>query len=264
MKRIFLTSSLGGYTRTIKGNEVVEEIVKCDNSNHFIDRLKLVAPKINTFVFVASNPDGAEKTDLYSSNIVKALNLDAFNIENVIVIDHRFTGDIEKAILSADVVFLAGGNVPTQNKYFKEINLKDILQNYNGVLIGQSAGSMNCNKVVYAQPEEDEEFDDVNFQRKIEGLGLVNFTIMPHMNSANDIDEQGHPSVMQMCLEDSYEIPHYGICDYGFIEVENNVATAYGKTYLIKGGECIELCGDKESIQVLSDYSISSENTRMI
>ena len=261
MKALFLTSSLGGYTKTIKGNEVVKEIIKCDNSNHFIDRLKLISPKINTFVFVASNPDGTLKTDDYANTIVQALNLDDFEINNLIIVDHRFNGDLEKTILSADVVFLAGGNVPTQNDYFKEINLKSILNKYDGVVIGQSAGSMNCNKIVYAQPEEDEEFDDVNFERRISGLGLVDFTIMPHMNSANEVDELGHPSVMQMCLEDSYDMPHYGICDYGFIEVVNNKATAYGRTMLIKNGECIELCGDRECIEVSANYSITIDKS---
>ncbi len=255
MKTIFLTSSLGGYTKTVKGNEVVKEIIKCDNSNHFIDRLKLAVPKIKTFVFVASNPDGNAITDEYANIIVKALNLDGFGIENLVVIDHRFGGNIEKTILSADVVFLAGGNVPTQNEYFKEIGLKSILNKYQGVVVGQSAGSMNCNNIVYAQPEEDEEFDDKNFVRKIEGLGLVNFTIMPHMNSANDVDEQGHQSVMQMCLEDSYDIPHYGIYDYGFIEINEGNAIAFGKTLLFKNGECIELCGDGEKIEINDDYA---------
>lgn len=255
MKTIFLTSSLGGYTKTVKGNEVVKEIIKCDNSNHFIDRLKLAVPKIKTFVFIASNPDGFEKTTDYANTIVQALNLDDFGIEKLIVIDHRFSDNIEDSILSADVVFLAGGNVPTQNNYFKEIDLKSILDKYHGVLIGQSAGSMNCNKLVYAQPEEDEEFEDKNFVRKIEGLGLVNFTIMPHMNSADEEDEFGHPSVMQMCLEDSYDIPHYGICDYGFIEISNDKAISYGKTLLIKNGECIQLCGDGEQIEVNDSYS---------
>ena len=258
MKTIFLTSSLGGYTKTVKGNEVVKEIIKCDNSNHFIDRLKATTSKIKTFVFVASNPDGAKKTDEYANIIVKALNLDGFGIENLIIIDHRFKGDIEKAILSADVVFLAGGNVPTQNNYFKEIKLKSKLEGFEGVLIGQSAGSMNCSKVVYTQPEEDEEFEDENYQRKISGLGLVDFTIMPHMNCANEVDEKGHPSVMEMCLADSYLMPHYGIFDYGFIEIQGNNATAYGKTLLIKNGECVELCGDKESVEVSADYSLDA------
>ena len=250
MKTIFLTSMIGGYIKTIKDNEVVREIVKCDNSNHFIDRLKFASPKINTLVFIASDPDGASKTDEYADVFVKALNLDDFGIEKLIIIDHRFDGDVEQAILSADVVVLAGGNVPTQNKYFKEINLKSILHKYKGVIIGQSAGSMNCCDIVYTQPEEDEEFEDKAYQRKLSGLGLVNFSIMPHMNNAYDIDEQGHPSVMEMCLEDSYTIPHYGICDFGFIEIHSNKATAYGKTLFIKDGKCIALCGDKEKIEI--------------
>ena len=255
MKTIFLTSSLGGYTKTIKGNEVVKEIIKCDNSNHFIDRLKAVAPQIKTFVFIASNPDGAQRTDEYANIIVQALNLDGFGIQELIILDHRFSGNIKEVVLGADVVFLAGGNVPTQNDYFKEINLKTILNKYQGVVIGQSAGSMNCSSIVYTQPEEDEEFEDKNYQRKINGLGLVNFTIMPHMNSAEEVDEQGHPTVMQMCLEDSYDMPHYGICDYGFIEIKDNKAIAYGKTLLIKNGECIEICGDKEKIEISGDYN---------
>ncbi len=254
MKAIFLTSSLGGYKKVKKGNEVVKEIVKCDNSNSFIDRLKLVSPKINTFVFIASNPNGFDKTDEYANTIVKALNLDDFQIENLIIIDHRFIGDVEKTILSADVVFLAGGNVPTQNNYFKEIKLKSILDKYQGVLIGQSAGSMNCSKIVYTQPEEDEEFEDENYQRQISGLGLVDFAIMPHMNNANDIDEQNHPSVMQMSLEDSFSIPHYGIFDYGFIEIKDNKTISYGKTLLIKNGQCIELCGDKQKTEILQEH----------
>ncbi|MBO5654995.1 MAG: Type 1 glutamine amidotransferase-like domain-containing protein, partial [Clostridia bacterium] len=88
--------------------------------------------------------------------MVESLNLDGFGVENLTVIDHRFEGDIERTILEADVVFLAGGNVPTQNKYFKEINLKTIIEKYDGVVIGMSAGSMNSSKKVYAQPEEDE------------------------------------------------------------------------------------------------------------
>ena len=69
---------------------------------------------------------------------------------------------------------------------------------------------------------------------------------MPHMDSANNVDEKGHPSVMQMCLEDSFDSPHYGIYDYGFIEIENN-----------KNGKCVELCGDKEKVEISDGYSNS-------
>ncbi|MBQ3640805.1 Type 1 glutamine amidotransferase-like domain-containing protein, partial [bacterium] len=116
--------------------------------------------------------------------------------------------------------------------------------------IGQSAGSMNCSNTVYAQPEENEEFNNPNFDIKLKGLGLVNFSIMPHMNFADEIDTNGHPTVMQMCLKDSFEIPHYGICDYGFIEIKEISAIAYGKTLLIKDGQCIKLCDDGETIEL--------------
>lgn len=260
MRRIFLTSSLGGYRKVVKGDKTIKEIIKCDNSNNFIDRLKDVVPRIKSFVFIASNPDNPKKTDEYSNTIVKALNLDGFGIEDVYIIDHRTMGNIPKIINSSDMVFLAGGNVPIQNKYFNEINLKSILNKYNGVLIGQSAGSMNCSKIVYTQPEEDEEFEDKNYKRKLTGLGLVDFTIMPHINSANKIDEKGHPSAMQMCLEDSYQMPHYGICDYGFIEIHGDSAIAYGKTFVIKNGECIQICEDKEKIKLLPNYALGWPN----
>ena len=76
------------------------------------------------------------------------------------------------------------------------------------------------------------------------------------MNSANDVDELNHPTVMQMCLEDSFEIPHYGIVDYGFIEVVNNKAIAYGKTYLIKDGKCVELCDNQQQLELKYNYEI--------
>ena len=251
MKTIFLTSSLGNTIKT-KNGRIAK---KCDNSNFFIDRLKFCAPQIRTMVFFASSPDAYEINDPYSKNTQESFNFDGFGIENLILIDHRFKGDLEKFVMSADALFFAGGHVPTQNAFFKEIGLKDILKKYNGIIIGQSAGSMNCAKLVYAPPEEDEEFEDGNYQREIDGLGLVNFTIMPHMNSAEEVDEQGHPTLMQMCLEDSYTMPHYGICDYGFIEVKDNKAIAYGKTFLIKNGECVEICGDKEKIEISEDYN---------
>ncbi|MBO7326662.1 MAG: Type 1 glutamine amidotransferase-like domain-containing protein [Clostridia bacterium] len=248
MKTIFLTSHTGFYTKVVDGGEEVKIATPSDNSNNFIDRLKEAVPTIKNLAYVASDPDGFEKTHLHASLMVESLNLDGFGVESLAIIDHAFEGDIERTILEADVVFLAGGNVPTQNKYFKEINLKSIIEKYDGVVIGMSAGSMNSSKKVYAQPEEDEEFDDKDFQRIIDGLGLVDFAVMPHMNTADYVDELGHPTVWEMCIEDSYFIPHYGICDYGFIEVKDGNATAYGKTYFIKNGESISLCENGEYI----------------
>ena len=246
---LFLTSSLDCYRKTENGKEAT----RCNNINHFVDRLKAHTNKIRNFVFIASNPDGASKTDEYSSIIVKALNLDGFGIQNVIIMDHRFDGDIEDVILSADCVFLAGGHVPTQNAYFNEIKLKQILKNYNGIVIGQSAGSMNCAEEVYVQPECREEFYDKSFKKLITGLGLTKIKVMPHMNRAMT-DEIDGTTAYDMCLEDSKTITHYGITDSGFIEISGGKALSFGATVLFKDGECIRLCENGESVEVNDCY----------
>ena len=39
-----------------------------------------------------------------------------------------------------------------QMNYFNEINLTDILKKYEGVVLGKSAGAMNCSKTVFCAP----------------------------------------------------------------------------------------------------------------
>ncbi len=52
-----------------------------------------------------------------------------------------------------DVILLGGGHVPTQNAFMERIGLKERLRKYEGLIIGWSAGSMNCAEIVYAAPK---------------------------------------------------------------------------------------------------------------
>ena len=250
MKTIFLTSSLENIIRTENGRVAK----KCDNSNFFVDRVRAHISKINTLVFFASSPDDYEKNDMFSTITQQSLNLDGFGIENLIVVDHRFNGDLEKTIMSADVLFLTGGHVPTENTFFHQIGLKDIIAKYDGIIIGQSAGSMNCAKTVYAPPESPEEITP-EYSSILPGLGLTNIRIMPHMAFCYDdnVDGKGK-STYDFCIEDSYDYPVYGIYDTGFVEISDGKAIAYGKTLLIKNGECHELCVDKENVEISETY----------
>lgn len=245
MKALFLTSNLGCSTKV--GGVWVP--VKCDNSNCFIDNLRKEVGDIKKLTIIASDPDNYYRLDSQANCVIRGLQLDGFSVEEVNIIDHRFNGDMTNAILSSDVVFLCGGHVPTQNKYFKEIKLQDILEEYNGVVVGMSAGSMNCSKLVYAQPESEEEYLDKNYQKYIEGLGLTNLVIMPHMNRAKT-DELCGDTTYNMCLRDSYDCPHYGIEDGGYILIKDGIATSYGKTvWFIRGKEYV-LCEDKQKIEL--------------
>ena len=254
MKALFMTSSIGCTIK--KDGQVIPK--NCDNSNLFIDKLREECEDVKNFVIIASNPDGFDKTDLYANCIIEALKLDGFSVVNLDIVDHRFCKNLEDTILNADLVFLNGGHVPTQNQYFKEIGLKEILNNYKGVVVGQSAGSMNCSKMVYAQPECEEEFLDVNYNNFIEGLGLTDIIIMPHMNRAKT-DELCGETTYSMCLKDSHKIPHYGITDGGYILVKDGKAEAFGKTVYFKNGKEIPICDDGESYVI---YEKGKENEK--
>ena len=253
MKAIFLTSSLGCSIKA-NGKKIV---TNCDNSNGFVDELKRHICKIDNLVYVASDPFAFDISDEKCKFIAKGLTLDGFDVNKAVVIDDRFKGNIKKQLLSADVIFLAGGHVPTQNNYFKQIGLKEILQNYDGIVIGQSAGSMNSASIVYCQPEYEEELLNKNFQKRLTGLGLTDIMLMPHMNRAK-IDTLLGKTTYQLCLEDSFDFPHYGIEDGGFIEIVNGVATAYGKTVFIKNGFETVLCENGQKI-VIEDKQLKLE-----
>ena len=56
--------------------------------------------------------------------------------------------------MNYDVILLGGGHVPTQNKFFKEIRLREKIKDFDGIIIAISAGSMNSADIVYCQPEK--------------------------------------------------------------------------------------------------------------
>lgn len=250
MKTIFLTSAVGGIKKTEHGKEATE----FNNSEGFIDRLKKHIKNIDNIVFVSSNPDGYAKSDEYFKLFTEAFNIDGFNIKNITILDHRFNGNLEKTIMSADVVFLTGGHTPTQNKYLFEIGLDKLLQKYDGIVIGQSAGSMNLSKTVYAPPDSPQDFTS-EYKTTFEGMGLTDIKIMPHMAGAyNDNVDGNGKNTYDYCLEDSFNFSIFGIFDGGFIEISAGKATAYGKTLLIKDGICKELCGNGENIVITNSH----------
>ena len=245
MKALFLTSSLGCSVKL--GDARVP--TACDNSNGFIDNLrKEVGGKIKLTI-IASNPQNTHKTESQAVCLSEGLKMDGFSVDKVAIVDCRFRGDLKELIMSSNLVFLCGGHVPTQNKYFKEIGLKSVLEEYKGVVVGQSAGSMNCSKLVYAQPESEEEFLDENYNKFFDGLGLTDIIVMPHMNRAKT-DTLCGQTTYGMCLEDSYVCPHYGITDGGYILIKNGETMAFGRTTYFKEGKEIVLCEDRQSVLI--------------
>ena len=231
MKKVFLTSD----TRCSEKIDGVRYSRPIDNKNHIIEQIKKYLNKQEKFIMIASSPDDYEKNDSYFKLTFESFNKSGFDFKNGKIIDNRFKGNIKEEILNSDIVFLCGGHTPTEMKYFEEINLREILKEYEGIIIGQSAGSLNLADMVVCAPEYEEEIG-TNYVWK--GLGQTNVNIEPHFNlEDNDI-------LRKELLKLSLEYPIYAICDGTHIFDNGEVATIYGDAYYISGGNVEKICSD--------------------
>lgn len=230
MKKLFLTSSLG---TNIKVNE---ERIPCimDNSNHMIEVLKKTLDKQNKLVIISSDPDNVLLNDLYHRINKESFYLSGFSFSEIITIDNRNKNDLKNLIKDADLIILSGGHVPTQNKWFHDINLKDVLQSYHGVILGISAGSMNCADIVYSPPESDGEAGDVNYKRFLNGLSLTDINIIPHFDEVKEELVDGINVFEKIILPDSENKTFYGLNDGSFIEIDKDQMIIHGECFIIK------------------------------
>lgn len=125
------------------------------------------------------------------------------------------------------------------------------MKNYNGIVIGISAGTMNCAEVVYAQPELDGEAIDPNYQRYLEGLNLTQISVLPHFQELKELSLDGLRVVEDISVPDSKIRPFYALVDGAFILVEDNKSVLYGEGYLISDGDITMICETDKCKQLL-------------
>ncbi len=238
MKKIILTSTLGN---TIKVND---EKIPCmiDNTNGLLDILKKYVTTQNKIVIISSDPTPYDKNDFYYNINVQSFKLSDFNFKEVIIVDNRNKNNIKDIICDANIIILSGGHVPTQNKWFKEIKLKHLLDDYSGIIIGISAGSMNSAKTVYACPEIEGEAINKNYERWIEGLNLTNITILPHFNELINEHVDGLNIKEDILLPDSFKHEIYTLNDGSFITIDENNTTIHGECYKVYKGTIKQIC----------------------
>ena len=162
------------------------------------------------------------------------------------VLDGNNTYEARKLVMESDLIVLAGGHVPTQNAFFHRIKLPEILKDYNGVLLGISAGSMNMAKTVYAQPEEPGE-SGPDYQRFIPGLGLTEIQICPHYQKVRDYLVDGLRLFEDITYPDSMGNCFYALPDGSYIYQDEDQCLLCGEGYRIRNGRMEQLT-DKEEI----------------
>lgn len=87
-----------------------------------------------------------------------------------------------KHINNADFIYFMGGYPFDQKEFIIKNKLKDVLHNYDGVVLGISAGAMNMSKYIIMVTDGPESTEI----RIEEGLSLVDFSVFPHCAFSGD------------------------------------------------------------------------------
>lgn len=172
-----------------------------------------------------------------------------FSIKCFDLIDQRYQDISQEKLQQYDVIILAGGHVPTQNHFFQTLGLKEKIANFQGIVIGISAGSMNCATTVYCQPEEEGESIDQQFQRWIDGLGITKINIIPHYQLVKGRYLDGKRLYEDITYPDSIGHRFIILVDGSYILI-NEKNWIYGESYVLENGELKQICTSNHKITI--------------
>lgn len=221
-----------------------------NSANGFIDELRRCLPDPIRALDVCSHPDAWEITDFYSG-LTRGYFEDAgFHFERYLTLDSRNEERAAELIRSSNLILLAGGHVPTQNRFFQRIGLREWMKGYDGVVVGISAGSMNAADLVYAQPEEAGEAVDPAFRRFLPGLGLTKMNLLPHYDRVKDDVLDGLRLFEDVTYPDSRGRTFYAVPDGSYLFIDHGREELRGEAYRIRDGRLEQISERNEAVRL--------------
>lgn len=235
---LFLTSSIGP-----RPEGAINSIYKC---NGFLDNLKQRWKENARVLIMAADP--AKKSNDGWINVMRSCCADgSLSCDAMDLCDNRNLNLVNR-IHEYDVLVLAGGHVPTQNEFFRRIGLREKMAGFQGIVIGISAGSMNCASTVYAHVEREGEVLDPNYRRFLPGLGQTEQMILPHYHEIKNDVLDGFRVFEQVAYPDSMGKEFLCLPDGSYLMAENGSEAIWGEAYSIRDGILRQICRDGESI----------------
>ncbi|MDO5401684.1 MAG: Type 1 glutamine amidotransferase-like domain-containing protein [Eubacteriales bacterium] len=221
-------------------------------ANGFVEDLAAHLPPYPRALFVASDPFDRDNTCRWGADTAMAFAEAGLAFRSYHVLDGYNGHEAALLVENSDLIVLAGGHVPTQNAFFRDIGLAELMADYGGVVMGISAGSMNLARDVYVQPEEPGESlpDFVRFQP---GLGLTDVNILPHYQKVKDNILDGKRLFEDVVYPDSLGRSFYALTDGSYIRQENGVQILCGEARRLKNGilELLTLEGEQLDLAIL-------------
>lgn len=239
---VFLTSSPSGPLDKPNDARLLDE------KNGFVENLKRYWKSEMRGLIVCAAPDQYEMNDEMGQFFEDAFTHSGVPVTEWKIWDDRSQDISPKTLAQCDVVMLGGGHVPTQNAFFQQIHLREMIQEFDGIVIGVSAGTMNSADVVYAQPELPGESAGPGYQRYLKGLGLTDIMVLPHYQMVKDSMLDGRRLFEDITYSDSYGKRFVALEDGSYIQISDGAARVHGRAYQIADGQIALICRDEESM----------------
>ena len=197
-------------------------------------------------LLVSAFPEEHAVNDRMRRDFEEILKETGLSVSRVELCDSRNGQAAADRLRDYDFVILGGGHVPTQNAFFHQIHLADRFRGYRGIVMGISAGTMNCARTVYAQPELPGEAADPSFPRFLPGLGLTEYNILPHYNAVKHDLVDGLRLMEDITYPDSLGRTFYALTDGSYLLQTEDRAELRGEAYQIRDGVLSQISGDGE------------------
>ena len=208
-------------------------------------------------LLVSAAPDDKGFTDSVKKGMSQCIHRSGIATSSIVMLDRHNAGRAAELVRRADWVILCGGHTPTQNRFLHEIGMRALLQDYPGVVMGCSAGSMNCAGRVYAHPELPGEATDPHYRRWLTGLGLTDINLIPHLEQVRDYRVDGLRLLEDVAFPDSWSHPFYTFRDGGYVKVQDGRSELRGEAWEIYRGTLRRICEENKSYPFMNLVFIS-------
>ncbi|MBP5336228.1 MAG: Type 1 glutamine amidotransferase-like domain-containing protein [Bacteroidales bacterium] len=225
--------------------------------NGLLAAVRAALPASPRVLLVSAAPDDVKFTDYVLDSMSDCIRNSGITPSSVTMLDRRNEGLARDLVRSADWIVLCGGHVPTQNRFLHEIKLKELLRGFDGLVMGCSAGSMNCAERVYSHPELPGEAIDPAYPRWLDGLGLTKFQIVPHYYQVRDVVLDGKRLFEDVIFPESWRHAFYTFPDGGYILSKDGRETLYGTAWEISNGQMRQIAAENETYNFMNVIFIS-------
>ena len=250
----------------LTSSPILRDRNRLNPANGFVERLRRCLKPNCSALFICSDPDGHERTELFAQAMKQAFEAEGLSFSSFQILDGLNKDLAKELVKSSAFIVLAGGHVPTQNRFFREIGLRKLLRGFGGVILGISAGTMNAAETVYSQPEEEGEAIDPAYQRFLPGLGLTRTQILPHYDSTRHDVLDGLRVFEDVAYPDSMGRCFYALVDGSYLLIQDGRETLHGEAFRIRDGVLSRICkkGETRDLTALAVWPAPLEEPELL